>query len=152
MENLTLRAKQLSRSFTFPRATPPESTSPLPQLSQLSLADDPAKLPCVVLPSIRTSRFFDRDDLIREIERHFGESPPGTSFVSPALHGLGEVGKSTVALKYAEKQLRRGELDGLFWVHSEKLVSIRQNFTDIAFRLRLPDARRGDHNENRELF
>lgn len=68
-----------------------------------------------------------------------------------ALHGLGGVGKTTIALKYAELKLYRGELDALFWVYSERLVSLKQSFTNIALRLKLPDARSGDHEENRAV-
>lgn len=97
---------------------------------------------------IRTTRFFGRTDIIQRMEEHFKAIKPESSFQSLALHGLGGVGKSTVALKYAEQKLQRGELDALFWVHSEKLVSIRKSFTNMAIRLKLPDAREGDHEEN----
>lgn len=85
------------------------------------------------------------------MEDHFNKIDAGSSFRSLALHGLGGVGKSTVALRYSENKLQRGELDALFWVYSEKLVSIRQSFTDVALRLKLPDARPGDHDENRAV-
>jgi hypothetical protein len=118
---------------------------------QLSLPEDEAKLPCVILPHIRTSRFFDRADVIERMDNHFNGVDVTKSFRSLALHGLGGVGKSTVALRYTENKLHRGELDALFWVNSEKPVSIRQSFTDIAVRLKLPDARPGDHHENQAL-
>jgi hypothetical protein len=122
------------------------------QLSQFSLSTDKqAKPPTVLLPSIRTSRFFDRVDVIQKIEDHFNQINNEGSFRSLAIHGLGGVGKSTVALRYAENKLQRGELDALFWVHSEKIVSIRQSFTDIAMRLKLPGARPDDHEENHAL-
>ena len=123
-------------------------------LMQVSLAKDPAKLPCVVLPNIRTPRFFDRVEPIQRIEEQFDNSSTaadGHPFRSLALHGLGGVGKSTIALKYAENRLHRGEPDALFWVYSEKLVSLKQSFTDIALRLKLPDAQPGDHEENRAV-
>ncbi|PVH86783.1 NB-ARC and TPR domain protein [Cadophora sp. DSE1049] len=122
-----------------------------PSLKQLSLSVKQAKLPCVVLPAIRTSRYFDRVNVGQKIEVHFNKVGTEQSFRSLAIHGLGGVGKSIVALRYAENKLRKGELDALFWVHSEKLVSIKQSFTDIALRLKLPDARQGDHDENLAL-
>ena len=45
--------------------------------------------------------------------------------------------------------LKTSFTDALFWVYSEKLVSLKQSFTNIASRLKLPDARPGDHEENR---
>lgn len=85
------------------------------------------------------------------MDQYFSRIDTSTSFSSLAIHGLGGVGKSTIALRYAEQKLRQEDLDALFWVHSEKLVSIRQSFTDIAMRLRLADAKQGDHNENHAL-
>ena len=117
----------------------------------VSQLEEQAKLPCVILPTIRTSRFFNRSDVIEKIERYFNQMDIDTSFRSLALYGLGGVGKSSVALRYAEIKLRKGELDAMFWVYSEKLVTIRQSFTDIAMRLKLPDARPGDHDENHSL-
>lgn len=117
----------------------------------MSLSDDKAKLPCVILPNIMISRFFGRTDVIQRIETHFSEVKTDQSLQSLAIYGLGGIGKSTVALTYAEKKLSMGELDALFWVTSEKPVAIKQSFTDIALRLKLPDARQGDHDENRAL-
>ncbi len=127
------------------------------RLSALSLTktksqpEEQVKLPCVILPAIRTSRFFDRTDVIEKIEDHFKKVDPDISFRSLALYGLGGVGKSSVALRFAEGKVRRGELDAMFWVYSEKLVTIRQSFTDIAMQLKLPDARPKDHDENHAL-
>lgn len=115
------------------------------------MPDEQAKLPCMMLPAIRTSRFFDRDDVIEKIDHHFNQVDPDTSFRSLALYGLGGVGKSSVALRYVENKIRKGELDAMFWVYSEKQVTIRQCFTDIAMRLKLPDARPKDHDENHAL-
>jgi len=118
---------------------------------QSSHSEEQAKLPCVVLPSIRTTRFFDRTDVIEKMEKFFSEVEAEQSFRSLAIYGLGGVGKSSVALKYAEGKLRNNEIDALFWIYSEKLVSIRQSFTEVALRLKLPDARPGDHEENHAL-
>ncbi|KAF1844988.1 Tetratricopeptide-like helical [Cucurbitaria berberidis CBS 394.84] len=73
------------------------------------------------------------------------------SFRSLAIYGLGGVGKSTVALKYARAKFELAELDAVFWVYSETSNSIKQSFTDIALRLRLPGVDTGNHDENRLL-
>lgn len=125
--------------------------SMLSHSKQTSQPEEQAKLPCIILPSISTSRFFDRTNITEKIEDHFREVDPDQTFRSLALYGLGGVGKSSVALRFAEAKLRRGELDAMFWVHSEKLVTIRQSFSDIALRLKLPDARPKDHDENHVL-
>lgn len=127
------------------------TSGPISLLKQMSQPEEQAKLPCAILPQVRTTRFFNCTDVIRKIEDHFSMGDPKRLFRSFAIFRLGGVGKSSVALKYAEAKLRNGELDALFWVHSEMLVSIRHSFTDIALRLKLPDARAGDHNENHAL-
>lgn len=116
-----------------------------------SQPEEEAKLPCVILPAIRTSRFFGRTDVIEKINQHFDQVDSRASFRSLALYGLGGVGKSAIALRFAEARFQRGELDAMFWVYSEKPVTIRQSFTDIAMQLRLRDARPKDHDENHSL-
>ena len=134
-------------------SAPPRQSSPRPRL-----VDEEARLPCFIPPPFRTSRFFDRDEIISEIEDFFN-SPTADhslrtldhSLRTLALFGLGGVGKSSVALRYAERKLQNSELDAMFWVPSEKLVTIQQTFTSIALRLKLPDARIADHSENHAL-
>jgi hypothetical protein len=72
-------------------------------------------------------------------------------FRSLALYGIGGVGKSSVALRYAETRIHRKELDAMFWIAGEKDVTIRQSFTNIAVRLKLPGAQPKDHDQNRTL-
>ena len=152
-DNLLSRLEKLSR-FAERSGSVDDSVSNIsvPSLVRtVSALDEQAKLPCLVRPTIRTSRFFDRDDVIGKIEHYFNQVDIDASFRSLALYGLGGVGKSSIALRFAEAKYRRGELDAMFWVYSEKLVTIRQSFTDIAMRLKLPDARPGDHDENHSL-
>ncbi|KAF2259245.1 NB-ARC and TPR domain protein [Lojkania enalia] len=159
IDELLYRVEKLSKFAEHFRRTdsfePSRQMEPLPTTPAMPIhlypPEEQAKLPCVILPKIRTSRFFDRADVIQRMEDYFNEADPERSFRSLAIHGLGGVGKSTVALRYAEAKLKREELDALFWVYSEKLVSMRQSFTEIALRLKLPDARPGDHDENQAL-
>ena len=124
------------------------------KMSGLSIQSDvkeQARLPCVVFPSFRIPRFFDRTEIFVQIDQFLEKQTTEKSFRSLALWGLGGVGKSSVALRYAETKFHDGELDALFWVRSEKEVTIRQSFTDIALRLKLPDANPADHGENKIL-
>lgn len=148
-EKLSKFADRYSRTEDVLRRHPSMSgTSSRPPTSQ---PDEIAKLPCVVLPNIRTTKFFDRADVIEKMDEHFNKVDPDQSFRSLAIHGLGGVGKSSIALRFAEAKLRRGELDALFWISSEKLNNIRSSFTEIAMQLRLPHARPGDEEENHAL-
>ena len=123
-------------------------------MSGLSLqpeSSEQAKLPCILSPPFRIARFFDRSEVIVQIDHLLQKQKTETSFQSLALWGLGGVGKSSVALRYAETKVHDGELDAMFWIRSEKEVTLRQSFTDIAMRLKLPDANPADHDENKIL-
>lgn len=113
--------------------------------------DEVAKLPCHLLPPIRTQRFFDRVELIKQIESLFAGAGSEAEFQSLALYGLGGIGKSSIAFRYVETKLHKRELDASFWVRSETPTSIQQSFSEIAMRLKLPGARAADHQENHIL-
>ena len=147
IEKISKISKNTKRSDRWSDPPQLQSMRSLSEQSFRSQPEESANLPCVILPSIRTSRFFDRTDVISKIEEHFSKVDADRSFRSLALYGLGGVGKSSIGLRYVEAKLLRGELDAMFWVHSEKPVTIRQSFTDIALRLKLPDARLKDHDE-----
>ncbi|KAI1313744.1 NB-ARC and TPR domain protein [Xylaria venustula] len=124
-----------------------KSSSPNQSSSEL------ATLPCFIYPTSRTTRFFDRTEDIIQMDRYFnnGAQNANQPFRSLALYGIGGVGKSSVALRYAESRIHRKELDAMFWIAGEKEVTIRQSFTEIAMRLKLPGAQPRDHDQNRTL-
>lgn len=125
------------------------ATSPPPRQS----SDEAACLPCFIYPNSRTPRFFDRTDDIIKIDRYFDNAAQNVSqpFRSLVLHGIGGIGKSSVALRYAESRIRSEELDAMLWISGEKTATIRQSFTDIAMRLKLPGANPKDDDLNRTL-
>lgn len=57
----------------------------------------------------------------------------------------------TPLLRYVETKVSKDEYDAMFWVHAEKDASMRQSFTDIALKLKLPEARPQTHDENLSL-
>lgn len=106
-----------------------------------------ASVPCIILPQTLTTRCYDRDAIIADIEKHFESQGDGNSLMSLALWGLGGVGKSHVALKYARS--KTNELDAIFWIHSQDSIAIAQSFSDAAVRLQLPGINPQNHIENR---
>ncbi len=111
---------------------------------------DQATLPCIMLPPSRSSRFFDRDDVIDEIEKHFDERS-SQAFRSIALYGMAGVGKTHVAVKYAQAQFTKRSVSAVLWVEAESKMKVKQSFTDIAARLRLPGYVAHNHDDNRLL-
>ena len=59
--------------------------------------EEQAKLPCVMLPFDKTSRFYNRHGYLEQIEDFLSSGAAGLRSI--ALYGVGGVGKSTVARK-----------------------------------------------------
>lgn len=108
-----------------------------------------AKLPCIILPPAKNSRFYNRDGLIGRMEEYFSDPSKEHGFRSIALYGVGGVGKSHVALKYAYLRAREHKLDAVLWMHSETRTALAQSFTDAGLRLKLPGIERRKQEENR---
>lgn len=115
-----------------------------------SVSTPQPRVRCMVMPSKKTpSRFFNRVDLFAKLDQALGrDSDSSKSFRAVALHGLGGVGKSSIAARYIETKYANHEYDALFWVHGEKTASMRQSFTDIAMRLKLDGAKPNLHDDN----
>ncbi|KAH0553214.1 hypothetical protein GP486_006614, partial [Trichoglossum hirsutum] len=107
-----------------------------------------SNLRCLLLPHIKTTRFFDRVDVFEKLDQILGPTAKRTSFRSVALHGLGGVGKSAIASTYIKKKFDENDYDVVLWVCGETPSSLRQSFTDIAMRLKLPGAQPQTHDEN----
>ncbi len=107
---------------------------------------DGVVLPCNNLPVAKNNQFFGRQDVLRQLEDHL--QPAGTKcLASIALHGLGGVGKTQIALEYAYSKLE--ELDAVLWVSAQDQWSIQQSFSRIAVdALQLPNASPQSHDEN----
>lgn len=57
------------------------------------------------------------------------------SLRSFALYGMGGVGKTQIALKYANTS--RDKFDSIFWISSDNAITIGQSFREIAKSLGL---------------
>ena len=109
-------------------------------------------LPCFFIPSARIARFFNRKDVIAQIEEHFQNSHHNSPLGSLALYGMGGVGKSQIAMKHVETRQKRKELDAVFWFNAENPVSMQQSFTEVAIKLKLPGTGPATHDENRLIL
>lgn len=113
---------------------------------------DEAKLPCIVLPAMRNTNVYDREEMIAKIDNYFQEMRSNQQKPRAlALFGLGGVGKSQIALKYAQKRIQERTLDVVLWTHSETATALAQSFTHLAQRLELPGANEQHHEKNKVL-
>jgi tetratricopeptide (TPR) repeat protein len=82
----------------------------------------------------RNPNFTGRDDLLAELDRRL--EPGATAAVLPeALHGLGGVGKSQLAIEYAYRYQHK--FDMIWWVPAERSVQIANSLVELGHRLDL---------------
>lgn len=78
--------------------------------------------------------FTGRDDLLERLHERLSR---GTTAVLPeALHGMGGVGKSQIAIEYVYRHV--SDYDLIWWIRAERPGQIRQDLTELAAQLGLP--------------
>ena len=109
--------------------------------------DEPARLPCCALPVARNERFFGRRDILDDIDERLQGHGDSQGLKSLAIHGLGGVGKTQIALEYAYS--KQSQFDAILWVPAKDDLAMQQGFTKIAVDgLKLPTANPQSHQEN----
>jgi hypothetical protein len=115
-----------------PSARPPNPArqrSALPVVGHRTIHN----LPFLANP-LFTGREAELDALSRELEK--GEARTAMQMV--AVHGLGGVGKTQLAVEYAWKHL--GDYDAVFWVTADSAVTLDVSLAALASRLGLAEA------------
>lgn len=97
------------------------------------------------IPFTESSRFWGRKDILTCIDDILFADPSDRSLRSFALYGMGGVGKTQIALRYANAS--REKFDGVFWISAENLVTIAQSLREITKTLGLikPDTETDDN-------
>lgn len=108
-----------------------------------------ATLPCIILPPARSASIYNRDSFTDQIDRHLFPPSGERMFRSIVLYGMGGVGKSHVALKYAHLKTTVRSLDAVLWLHSETRDKLSQSFTEAALALGLAGVAVDRPKENR---
>ncbi|WSG19542.1 FxSxx-COOH system tetratricopeptide repeat protein [Nonomuraea sp. NBC_01738] len=81
----------------------------------------------------RNPSFTGRETMLEDLHERL---QAGTTAVLPeALHGLGGVGKSQIAIEYCYRH--QNDYDLIWWIPSERLTIVRQAFVDLAAQLEL---------------
>ncbi|KAK1636213.1 hypothetical protein BDP81DRAFT_489364 [Colletotrichum phormii] len=108
---------------------------------------DRAALPCNNLPVAENRQFFGRDEILQKLDDHLQPANTQKPLSSIALHGLGGIGKTKIALAYAYHKLH--DLDAVFWIPAQDSFSIQQGFNRVAVdALKLPNAQPQAYQEN----
>jgi hypothetical protein len=97
-----------------------------------------------VLPEImrgvppRNPHFTGRQDLLYNLREQLLDSSETTALVPHALHGLGGVGKTQLAVEYVYRFA--GEYDLIWWIPAEDSTQVRASFAELGAAMRLLDS------------
>jgi hypothetical protein len=92
------------------------------------------------LPSELSARFWGREDAVDAIEQALAPEEKPRYLKTFALCGMGGVGKTQIALQFANRN--RDRYRAIMWVASDNVISMGQSFREIAKSLGLIH---GDH-------
>jgi tetratricopeptide (TPR) repeat protein len=95
-----------------------------------------AELPLNNLPFGRNLMFTGREELLKQVHEALKKSGRAALSQPPAIHGLGGIGKTQIAIEYAYRHIK--DFKFIFWVGSENETAIRSAFSQIAGLLNLP--------------
>ncbi len=104
------------------------------QLLEASLT---ALTPYFLVPLPRNPYFTGRKEILEELHAQLGVDRAVALTQSSALHGLGGIGKTQIALEYAYQHAL--EYSAVFWVRAETNELIISSFWQIAEMLQLPE-------------
>jgi hypothetical protein len=103
-------------------------------LKKSQIHDDDA-IRCYHIPSELNRRFWGREQALQAVETALKPNDGTISLQSFALYGMGGVGKTQIALQYANRNRERFKV--ILWVAADSTISIEQSFLDIARNLGL---------------
>lgn len=109
----------------------------------LRATDDEVKLPCHMIPYGLNPRFFCRDREVDMVRKILDPVQGHERLRVMSIHGLGGVGKSQIALHYANTSMKM--FDVIAWIPSETQIKFNQAFSELAKKLGLP---KGDTSED----
>jgi tetratricopeptide (TPR) repeat protein len=102
----------------------------------------PGRLPEVFGVPARNPNFTGRGALLQALRRRLVETKAGAVIQASAVHGLGGVGKTQLAIEYAHRYA--ADYDLVWWVAAEQPLAIAGRLAALALRLGLPELRDQD--------
>lgn len=82
------------------------------------------------IPSELSSRFWGREDVLHAIQEALAPEGKRRSLKTFAIYGMGGVGKTQIALQYANRN--RENYKAIIWVAADSIISMSRSFRKIA--------------------
>jgi len=108
----------------------------LQEMQGLRISDG-AKLPCFMIPYGLNLRFFGRENELNTLGEFLDPKPERKSLRAAGIYGLGGVGKTQLALHYANTSMEI--YDVIAWVPSETQIKLVQALSRFANKLGLTE-------------
>lgn len=146
IEDLKLQSRRVDEEVDMIRmrreAMTAETIEVMKSLKETKL-EDQVKLPCHMIPFGLNPRFFSRDHEVDMVRKTLDPVQGHEKLQVMSIHGLGGVGKSQIALHYANTSMKT--YDVIAWIPSETQVKMTQALSKLAKKLGLP---KGDDSED----
>lgn len=146
IEDLKLQSRRVDEEVDMIRmrreAMTAETIEVMKSLKETKL-EDQVKLPCHMIPFGLNPRFFSRDHEVDMVRKALDPMQGHEKLQVMSIHGLGGVGKSQIALHYANTSMKT--YDVIAWIPSETQVKMTQALSKLAKKLGLP---KGDDSED----
>jgi len=88
------------------------------------------------LPFAQNANFTGRENILERIESTFGQEGAVAITQPQAIHGLGGIGKTQIALEFAHQHL--SQFKYVFWLGAENEATISKSLGEVAALLDLP--------------
>jgi len=89
------------------------------------------------IPHLRNQNFTGRSDELAELHASLNVDRTMALVAAQAIHGLGGVGKTQLALEYSYRHI--GDYDIVWWIRSEDPVTLVNDYASLAVKLNLPE-------------
>lgn len=103
-------------------------------------------LPCYYIPFGLNEWLIGREDELRHVKDALDPQEGNRQSRSFALYGMGGVGKTAIALQYANSA--RTRYDAIFWISADNMIKMTQDFLEIAQKLELVPKDRKSEDAN----
>jgi hypothetical protein len=100
-----------------------------------SKSNDDAVIHCYHIPASMSLRFWGRDEALSIVKAALDPGETVESLKTFAIYGMGGVGKTQLALHYANSSKK--EYDAVLWISADNTLSMEQSFRDVAQALGL---------------